>query len=442
MHDLSDKDAEIAKLGDDPAGSHRRLRELFDLVAAAKNEWEETMDCIPVMVVLTDDSGAVRRCNRSFADYLGKGFGGILGADWIQLLHERGLPADADNDSPQMLRDAGLDRWLELKRHPYATKREGLVSGYVITLTDITVQKRFAEQLEEKNLQILDTIRVLNEKNRELGEAYAALKTSQSRVLQQEKMASIGQLAAGVAHEINNPIGFVTSNLNTLAKYVDRITEFFRVQQDALESLGGPSLSAEMREQGKRLKLDFILEDIPKTIDESLDGIERIRKIVQSLKSFSRTDDGRRVMADLNSCLESAVNIVWNEIKYKATLKKELGAIPQTVCYPNQLNQVFMNFLINAVHAIEQEGTITVRTWYEGDAVWASVADTGCGIPPEIISRIFEPFYTTKEVGKGTGLGLSIAYEVIKRHDGEIWVESEPGKGATFTFRIPVIEAV
>jgi len=441
MHDVSKKHAGSLMAAEDLVKSHQELREIFELVEAAKTEWEQTMDCIPEMVVLADDTATVRRCNRSFAEYLGKDFSGIIGWSWILLLHERGLQADADDGTPQLLRDASDERWFELKKHPYAARGRGPLSGYVITLSDITMQKLFAEQLEEKNLQILDTVRVLNEKNRELGEAYAALKTTQSQILQQEKMASIGQLAAGVAHEINNPIGFITSNLNSLGKYVSRLTDFISIQKEVINSAADHSLKAEVREKEKSLKLDFILDDILKTIEESLDGTARVNQIVQSLKSFSRTDDGKRVMADLNDCVDSAVNIVWNEIKYKANLKKELGSIPPTVCSPNQLNQVFMNFLINAVHAIEHEGTITVRTWHEEGFVWASVSDTGCGIPDDIITRIFEPFFTTKEVGKGTGLGLSIAYDVIKRHEGDVWVESEPGKGTTFTFRIPVLEA-
>jgi two-component system, NtrC family, sensor kinase len=303
------------------------------------------------------------------------------------------------------------------------------------------MQKKFSQQLEEKNTQIMENLRDLNDKNSELAQAYAALKTTQSQVLQQEKMASIGQLAAGVAHEINNPIGFITSNLNSLGKYLTRLSDFILLQKKALASPGDPSLLEEVRQKEKTMKMGFILDDSMKIIEESLDGSDRVQKIVQSLKSFSRSDDGKRVPADINECFESAVNIVRNEIKYKADLKREFGILPQTLCYPNQLNQVFINFLINAVQAIEKQGTITIRTWHEDGAIWASISDTGCGIPAEVISRVFEPFFTTKEVGMGTGLGLSITYEVIKRHEGDIWVESTPGAGTTFTIRIPVIEA-
>jgi two-component system NtrC family sensor kinase len=440
MNNIPVAEPALKKPEDDLLDNHRKLQHIFEQVEVAKNEWEQTMDCIPEMVVLTNTAGAVRRCNKSFADYLQQDYTEIIGSDWILLLGERGLAVDSGRDTPRIIREESSDRWFELKQHPYTTKGKNAVSGHVITITDITLQKKFSEQLEEKNRQIMENITNLNDKNAELAQAYSALKASQSQVLQQEKMASIGQLAAGVAHEINNPIGFITSNLNSLGKYLVRMTDFIRLQKKALGSPEDPLAQEEVREKERTMKIDFILEDSMKIIDESLDGSERVQKIVRSLKSFSRNDDGKRVPADINACIESAVNIVWNEIKYKATLRKELAELPQTLCYPNQLNQVFMNFLINAVQAIEEQGTISVRTWQENDSICASVSDTGCGIPAEIVSRVFEPFFTTKEVGKGTGLGLSITYEVIKRHEGDIQVESTPGKGSTFTIRIPVVE--
>jgi two-component system, NtrC family, sensor kinase len=421
--------------------NHRELQRLFDQVEVAKTEWEQTMDCVPEMVILTNSSGSVQRCNKTFADYLQKDYYDIIGRNWALLLCERGLPVNSSQGSIRTIHEKSSDKWYELQMHPYTSKGKSPLSGHVITISDITMQKKFSEQLEEKNHQILENLRDLNDKNAELAEAYAALKATQSQVLQQEKMASIGQLAAGVAHEINNPIGFITSNLNSLGKYLTRLSDFIQLQGKALASPGDPLLLEEVRQKERTLKMNFILDDSMKIIEESLDGSDRVQKIVQSLKSFSRSDDGKRIPVDINECFESAVNIVWNEIKYKAALKRELGILPPTLCYPNQLNQVFMNFLINAVQAIETQGTITVRTWHDDGSIWASVSDTGSGIPPEVVSRIFEPFFTTKEVGKGTGLGLSISYDVIKRHEGDIWVHSTPGQGTTFTIRIPVIEA-
>lgn len=287
---------------------------------------------------------------------------------------------------------------------------------------------------------------ILELQHAEIEQAYNELKIAQSQITQQEKMASIGQLAAGVAHEINNPTGFIMSNLGSFQKYVDKLTAFIRVQGEAVALLPVDT-TEEVARQRKALKVDFIMEDIRSLVAESLDGADRIKKIVQDLKSFSRVDEAELKTAEINSGIESTINIVWNELKYKVTLHKEYGDIPHTKCNPGQLNQVFMNMLVNAAHAIENKGEITVRTWFappcggeDGGSIFVSIADTGSGIPPDRLNRIFEPFYTTKEVGKGTGLGLSIAYDIVKKHKGEIQVESVVGRGTTFVVSIPVVE--
>ncbi|NOZ24679.1 MAG: PAS domain S-box protein [Nitrospirae bacterium] len=281
---------------------------------------------------------------------------------------------------------------------------------------------------------------ILESQNRELETAYTELKATQTKILQQEKMASIGQLAAGVAHEINNPIGFISSNLGTLDKYVGKLTEFIEFQAQLISSVDSEDFGAVLGEKRRKLKLDYVIPDIKALIEESLDGADRVRKIVQDLKSFSRVDEAEYKHADINECIESTINIVWNELKYKAVLKKEFGELPLTKCYPQQLNQVFMNLLVNAAHAIEKQGEITINTRHEDDSIFVAISDTGVGIPEENLSRIFDPFFTTKEIGKGTGLGLSITYDIVKKHNGDISVHSEPGKGTTFTVRIPVVD--
>src|SRR5659263_543538 len=199
---------------------------------------------------------------------------------------------------------------------------------------------------------------------------------------------------------------------------------------DSTSSAGAPpELVESVRQQQASLKIDYIVKDLEDLVRESLEGAERVRSIVADLKSFSRVDESEYKQADLNECLRSTINIVWNEIKYKATLKKELGEIPQTRCYPQQMNQVFMNLLVNAAHAIEHQGVITVRSWEEDGYVCVTVADTGQGIPEANLNRIFEPFFTTKEVGKGTGLGLSITYDIVKKHNGEIRCGANPERG-------------
>ena len=263
------------------------------------------------------------------------------------------------------------------------------------------------------------------------------LRTTQAIIIQQEKLAAIGQLAAGVAHEINNPVGFISSNLRTLGKYTERLQSFFAALDPALGSLAAAERTS-LEEERRQCKIDFLLEDIPALLEECLDGTGRIEKIVQGLKSFARVDDNERQLADLNQCLESAVTIAWNELKYKATLERDFAELPQTLCYPQQLSQVFMNLLVNAAHAIENQGQITIRTAFEQNRLRVVISDTGCGISPANLERIFEPFFTTKEPGKGTGLGMSIAREIINKHEGTIQVSSEVGRGTTFTVELPL----
>ena len=255
-----------------------------------------------------------------------------------------------------------------------------------------------------------------------------------SMLLHQEKLASIGQLAAGIAHEINNPIGFIMGNLNTLKEYVTSLQKYCRVVDEVLPE----SSRSTLQEFRKQLDLDYILDDLQPLLTESTEGAERVRRIVLDLKDFARSDAQEMYEADLNQLIQSTINIVRNELKYVAQLDLQLGELPPVICHPQQINQVISNLLVNAAHAIEQKGVITVCTWREGRFVVLSVADTGKGVLPENLTRIFDPFFTTKEVGKGTGLGLSISYDIVKKHDGEITVESQMGVGTTFTVKFPV----
>ena len=259
-------------------------------------------------------------------------------------------------------------------------------------------------------------------------------------LLLSDKMAAIGQLAAGVAHEINNPIGFISSNLGTFEKYLSDLTEFVHAESQVIALFKEDESIKELNAKRADLDIDYIIEDVVHLIKESLEGCYRVKKIVMDLKSFSRVDEEDYHSADINECIESTINIVWNELKYKAKLNKELGNIPPTKCNAQQLNQVFMNLLVNASQAIKKQGNILVKTWQENNSILVNISDTGCGIPGNNIQRIFEPFFTTKEVGKGTGLGLSITYDIIKKHNGDITVQSEEGKGTTFTVKIPIVE--
>jgi len=345
---------------------------------------------------------------------------------------------------------------------------------YATVCTDISARKSLEASLQHSNVELQ---RRVEERTRALSDAmtqleadiaarkkaeaelksqyeqlqalHRQLQDAQGQLLQSEKLASIGQLAAGVAHEINNPIGYVHSNLGTLEKYIDGLLRIIAAYEEAEKSLPGSaeSCAGVARLRGE-LDLPFLKEDIPQLMRESQEGITRVRKIVQDLKDFSRLDSSPDWQkADLRRGLESTLNIVQNEVKYRAEVVKEYGDIPEIECLPSQLNQVFMNLLVNAAHAMEgPRGVITLRTGRGAgpqgeDAVWVEVADTGKGIPADILPRIFDPFFTTKPVGKGTGLGLSLAYGIVQKHHGRIEVESEPGKGTTFRVVLPVVRA-
>ncbi len=310
-----------------------------------------------------------------------------------------------------------------------AHKSGGEVRMYSSVMRDISDRKRTEEELRQHNAE-------LNQANQKLQE-------TQSQLLQSEKMASIGQLAAGVAHEINNPIGYVHSNLGTLEKYLQDMLEVLDGYEAAEEAIVDNEILSRVRATKEKADLSYLREDLAALMKESKEGITRVKKIVQDLKDFSHVDAGEEwLTADLHQGLDSTLNIVWNEVKYKAEVRKEYGEIPGVECLPSQINQVFMNLLVNAAHAIEERGVITIRTGQEGDMVWVEIADTGKGIGIDNLKRIFDPFFTTKPVGKGTGLGLSLSYSIVQKHHGQIEVKSEEGLGTTFTVWLPVIQPV
>jgi two-component system NtrC family sensor kinase len=265
-------------------------------------------------------------------------------------------------------------------------------------------------------------------------------KQLESQLVQSEKLASLGQLAAGVAHEINNPIGFISSNLGTLDGYFKQLQEMLDAYRVAEEEMGSSELVNRLCALRERIELEFLRDDIPLLIKESKDGISRVGQIVKDLKNFSRVDANQQWQwANLQQGIESTLNIVANELKYKADVVKDYQDLPEIECLPSQINQVIMNLIVNATQAIGPErGTLTLRTGIAGETVWIEVADTGAGIAPDSLQKIFDPFFTTKPVGQGTGLGLSLSYGIVKKHRGDISVVSEVGVGSTFRIELPV----
>lgn len=359
-------------------------------------------------------------------------------------------------------------RWLHFTAAPMRDKT-GRIIGAIETLEDITERRRAEEALRQTqaDLEILVEKRTaqlaaakaelehdiarreaaehellrrcqeLTELNIKLCETNEKLEEAHGQLIQAEKLASIGQLAAGVAHEINNPIGYVQSNLGTLDRYLENLFAIIAAHEAADT---GKSDRETVNQLRNLLEFDYLKEDVPVLLSEFREGVGRVRKIVQDLRDFSRVDQTQDwQLTDLHQCLESTLNIASNDIKYKADVHREYGELPQIRCLPSQLNQVFLNLLVNASQAIDSKrGTITIRTGRADEQVWVEIADNGCGIPEDIRHRIFDPFFTTKPVGKGTGLGLSLSYGIIKKHHGQIDIASTPGQGTTFRITLPI----
>jgi len=320
-------------------------------------------------------------------------------------------------------------RWLYFTAAPLRNAA-GTIVGAIETLQDVTERHKAEEGLRQHQVHLEELV----------AQRTAQLTDAKEQLVQSEKLASIGQLAAGVAHEINNPIGFVHSNIGVLEGYLGNLFSALEAYEAAESSIADPALVARLKAMREKIDLPFLKEDIPQLMGESKDGISRVKKIVQDLKDFSRVDCTQEwQFANLHQGIDSTVNIVANEIRYKADVVKEYGQLPPVECLSAQLNQVFMNLLVNAAHAMgEQRGTITIRSGTAGDKVWLEFSDTGSGIPEAIRQKIFDPFFTTKPVGKGTGLGLSLAYGIIQKHNGQIEVRSEVGQGSTFRITLPV----
>ncbi len=378
-----------------------------------------------VAVLVVDGDGRVVRCNASAAEIFGREQKTLVGCSataWFPEAAGGGILARALTEG---VRFQDSESWVT---RPDGVRTPVAVSCAPIAAPDGRLRGAVA------SFQDLSGIRQL-----------------QQRVLQTEKMAAIGQLAAGVAHEINNPMGFIHANLFQMGEYV---ADLRRVSEavDALRKSAELGNAREIVEAAGRLgsvsdevDVDFLLSDLAKAIRESQEGSERIRHIVQDLRDFSHQDTGEQVRSDLNQCLDSTANIVWPMMKHVIVLEREYEDLPAVLCYPMQLKQVFMNLLVNAFQAIEEKlevapgpGRILLQTARRGDRVVVSVTDSGVGIDPANVDRIFAPFFTTKKVGTGTGLGLSTAYNIVHRHGGSLDVESAAGGGVTFRLTLPV----
>ncbi|QNM98378.1 ATP-binding protein [Chitinimonas koreensis] len=414
------------------------------------------VDTIEVGIFAVDRSMKVALWNRYMAVHSGRREEDVCGRNLFELFPE--LPRawlERKIESVFILKNYAFTSWEQrpfLFRFPHnrpvtggvgemrqntafiPLKNEGGEVDYVYaTVFDYTDTAIFQQRLK-------DTIAELEQKKAEQQQLIHKLEEAHNQLLQSEKLAAIGQLAAGVAHEINNPIGFVHSNFGSLERYVNDLFRLIDGYCGAEGSLPAP-LAQQIEAIKQQIDYHFLKDDIPALIAESVEGLSRVRRIVQDLRDFSRIDTTDWQFADLHQCLDSTLNVVNNEIRYKAEVVKQYGQLPQVECRASQLNQVFLNLLVNAAQAIPAKGTITVRTGCDETHAWVEIADDGSGIPAANLKRIFEPFFTTKPVGKGTGLGLSVTYSIIQKHHGRIDVSSEEGRGTTFRIWLPIRQA-
>jgi signal transduction histidine kinase len=384
----------------------QRIRSLERLHAAI-------IDQFPAAIAVLDAGERIVAMNPAFerafaaAGCEGRALAAVLPADLIESGELLDLLARARSGAERAPRVAHSAAAKEPQVFDARAERLDSEGRLLLVLSDVTERERLAQNVREL----------------------------QSQMLHHEKMASLGRLAAGVAHEINNPMGFVHANLAQMREYLDDVAKLLAAAREGGDRFGAAAAA---------LDVDTLLDDFGQAIRESQEGSERIRHIVQDLRAFAHRDDGEWVEADLNRCLDSTAHIVWTMMKHSVVLRKEYGALPPVRCHPKQLEQVFMNLLVNAYQAIEARlardgrgGEIVLRTESANDCVRVTVADDGAGIAPEHRDRIFEPFFTTKEVGEGTGLGLSTSFEIVRRHGGTLAAAARPGGGSVFEVLLP-----
>lgn len=435
-----------------------------NILIESRNKLRTILDSLNEEIVSIDKDFNIVSVNRAFQCSRGVNFNDFIGRPYFDFIHddanaiennkmEDSIKKVFESGMPQSLLETPFDklgnkRYTEVKCMPVKNE-SGSVFQVVVVAADITVERKKNEEIRILNRRLKEAFKQIKSKNDKLEKTLNRLKDTQSQMLQSEKMSSIGQLAAGVAHEINNPTGFVSSNLKTLSDYqreISMLMERYRnLGADIRSTVNRGRCPASIEEKADRIAeeesqvdIDFIIGDTNDLIKESLEGMERIEKIVIDLKDFAHPGEDELQLADINKNLASTLNIVWNELKYKSTVKKDYGDLPLIYCYPHQLNQVFMNILVNSAQAIEKRGEIKITTKSLNNHVEVKISDTGVGIPKENLSKIFDPFFTTKDVGKGTGLGMNVAYNIIKKHNGTIDVKSEAGKGTEFTVTIPM----
>lgn len=302
----------------------------------------------------------------------------------------------------------------------------------------------FESKLKELNQTLEDRVeqrtKIIKDKNQKLEQVNKQIKETQIKLMQSEKMASVGVLAAGVAHEVNNPMSFIMSNIETLEDYTAKLQKLITEYNQVLNSNNYDDDAKDKIEQLENdIDLNFITEDLPTLLQDTKDGAIRVKDIVKGLKEFSHTDhENTYALCNLNDCITTTLKVANNELKYHCKIITYLGDIPDVYCAQGQIQQVLLNLIINASHAIKEKGIIEIKSSATDEFVKIQIKDNGSGIPKEQIEKLFDPFFTTKPIGEGTGLGLAISYGIIEEHQGKITVKSQVGKGSIFIVSLPI----
>ncbi|QLZ68554.1 Adaptive-response sensory-kinase SasA [Legionella sp. PC1000] len=306
----------------------------------------------------------------------------------------------------------------------------------------ITERKKAQEELLQANIELESRVeqrtRDLNEKNIQLNHALDTLKQAETQLIQSEKMSSLGVLTAGIAHEINNPVNFISANIGPLKNDIEDIVQLLNKYGEITPETLIKEKLQEIAKYSDDIDLSFTLQETHNLLDGIEEGARRTANIVKDLRTFSRLDEGEKKHVNIHDNIDSTLTLLHNQFRDRITINKNYSDIPEVECFPGKINQVFMNILTNAVHAIPEQGEITITTSKRNDRILISIRDTGTGMSKETIARIFEPFFTTKPVGKGTGLGLSISYSIVQEHHGTISINSVKGKGSEFIITLPI----
>ncbi len=451
-----DLEHRVAVRGDDELGrlaqAFNRMIDDLKRITVSRDHVDSIIESMTDALVVIDMDGRVSIVNRAAKDLWSSL--DLIGMPAVRLvMDDRLLTPAGISAGGRLLRDVetvavtGTGRVPVLVSGAVLAGVQGQSAGIVALFKDITERKRIEDELRQTNQTLARNearLKMMLEESRLMQQE---LVEARDKLVHSEKMASLGQISAGIAHEINNPLGFVMSNIQTLRGYVqsyDRVLDEVTLAVRAVNG-GAPvgDIVRELEMIETRAGIQDIRGDIKPLLADVDDGLARVKQIVMDLKGFAHVDQGGMDRKDIRAILESAIAITWNLVKYKADLVRDFQDVPDILCNEFRLGQVFVNLLVNAVQAIEQgHGEIrlsTRRTERQGrDGVLVQVADTGKGIPPENLKKIFDPFFSTKPVGQGTGLGLSICYDIVKQYQGEITVASESGKGAVFSVFLPL----